>query len=65
MIVPSRWIRQWLLFALVKVNDPPGPIDMFSLLKQDSTAGDIGWRPLKTLRPPCSEFGKEHPGHYR
>jgi hypothetical protein len=64
MIVPSRWIRQWLLFAHIKSGQPPGPINMWPLLKQDATEPG-GWRPLKTLLPPSTEFGNERPGHYR
>lgn len=66
MVVPSRWIRQWLLFTYFKVKEPPGPIDMWSLLVRDSAALDgTGWRALKTLEPPSNEFGAEKPGHYR
>lgn len=64
MIVPSRWIRQWLLFAHIKAGPAPGPIDMWPLLKEDINEPG-GWRPLKTLLPPCTEFGQERPGHYR
>jgi hypothetical protein len=64
MIVPSRWIRMWLLFAYVKVVDPPGPIDMLSLLKQDKLVPG-GWRAKKNLLPPSNKFGEERPGHYR
>ena len=62
MIVPSRWIREWLLFAYYKTANEPGPITMSTLLTAD---GNNWWRPLKTLRPPSTEPGKEHPGHYR
>ncbi|RYH01007.1 hypothetical protein EON65_48650 [archaeon] len=34
MIVPSRWIRNWLIFAHYRLGDQPGPVDMLSLLKQ-------------------------------
>lgn len=64
MIMPSRWVRQWLLFAHVKAGNAPGPIDMWPLLKEDPTEAG-GWRPLKTLLPPSTEFGSERPGHYR
>jgi hypothetical protein len=67
MIIPSRWIKQWLLFAHFKVCEAPGKIDMFLLLKADPTV-EGGWRPKKTLRPPvASEDPKveDHPGHYR
>eukprot|EP00981_Chlorochromonas_danica_P013237 scaffold5992_cov158-Ochromonas_danica.AAC.3 len=45
-------------------GDPPGPIDMLSLLRQDSSAPG-GWRPKRNLLPPCTKFGEERPGHYR
>jgi hypothetical protein len=65
MIIPSRWIRMWLLFAHFKlIGDPPGPIDMLSLLKKDSTVPG-GWRAKKNLLPPSTKFGEERPGHYR
>mmetsp|Transcript_14620 Transcript_14620/g.24202 ORF Transcript_14620/g.24202 Transcript_14620/m.24202 type:complete len:202 (+) Transcript_14620:82-687(+) len=64
MIMPSRWLRQWILFAHVKAVNPPGPIDMWPLLKKDPS-NPVGWRPLKTLLPPSTEFGEERPGHYR
>eukprot|EP01040_Poterioochromonas_malhamensis_P017104 gene17104-19582_t len=65
MIIPSRWIRMWLLFAHYKlIGDPPGPIDMLSLLKKDSTVPG-GWRAKKNLLPPSTKFGEERPGHYR
>lgn len=51
MIIPSRWVRNWLLFAHMKlVEEPPGPIDMESLLTRDVLTGS--WRPRNTLRPP-------------
>lgn len=65
MIIPSRWVRKWLLFVHVKIAPtPPGPIDMFSLLVQDATSPQ-GWRPKNTLLPPSTTFGEERPGHYR
>jgi len=64
MIVPSRWVRFWLLFAYYKVGDPPGPIDMLSLIKQDRNAPG-GWRAKKSLLAPSNKFGEERPGHYR
>ena len=52
MIVPSRWVRHWLLFAHLKIStDSPGPINMDSLLQKDD-AVEGGWRPKKTLLPP-------------
>eukprot|EP01034_Spumella_vulgaris_P025290 gene25290-31728_t len=66
MIIPSRWVRKWLLFCHLKVGEPPGPIDMWSLLKQDPNAeGGTGWRAKNTLLPPSTKFGEERPGHYR
>ena len=32
MIIPSRWVRKWLLFAHIKCGPEPGEIDMESLL---------------------------------
>ncbi len=64
MIVPSRWVRFWLLFSYYKVGDPPGPIDMLSLIKQDRSAPG-GWRAKKSLLAPSNKFGEERPGHYR
>lgn len=64
MIIPSRWVRKWLLFCHIKVGDPPGPIDMVSLLTQDPLVVG-GWRPKNTLLPPSTKFGEERPGHYR
>ena len=65
MIVPSRWIRLWLQFAYLKLGEPPGPIDMWSLLQKDVKYPG-GWRPKGTLKPPHSKFGEiETPGHYR
>lgn len=70
MIIPSRWIKQWLLFAHLKLTVvPPGPINMFSLLMQDSGVPG-GWRAKKTLLPPIVSVANDgsidqHPGHYR
>ncbi len=64
MILPSRWVRKWLLFSHIKIGDAPGPIDMWSLLQQDSSVQG-GWRPKNTLLPPSTVFGEERPGHYR
>ena len=67
MIIPSRWIRNWLLFAHFKLSDSPGKIDMWSLLKKDETV-EGGWRPKKNLKAPIiaeGANGEEHPGHYR
>jgi hypothetical protein len=64
MIIPSRWLRMWILFTYIKIGDPPGPIDMLSLLKQDPTVAG-GWRPKKSLVPPSTKLGEERPGHYR
>ena len=52
MIVPSRWVRHWLLFAHLKIStDAPGPINMDSLLQRDDSV-EGGWRPKNTLLPP-------------
>ncbi len=76
VVVPSRFIREWLLFAQMKLtNDHPSPIDIGSLLKADPSCA-AGYRPLKTLRPPekvvsknSSDYAKVEysmtPGHYR
>lgn len=65
MIIPSRWLKMWLLFTHFKVEpSPPGPIDMLSLLKQDPTVIG-GWRPKKNLLPPSTKEGEVRPGHYR
>lgn len=64
MIIPSRWIREWLLFAHFKLRDSPGKINMWSLLKEDAGT----WRPKRNLKAPIIEDGakgEEHPGHYR
>lgn len=64
MIVPSRWIRQWLIFTHYKMGEEPGRISMLTLLKQDkNTPG--GWRPKKNLQSPCNKLGEERSGHYR
>jgi hypothetical protein len=68
MIIPSRWIKEWLIFTHLKLGEPPGPIDMFSLLQKDLTV-EGGWRPKKTLLPPSIQPDptdpSNHPGHYR
>ncbi len=52
VVIPSRWIRNWLLFAHLKLSgEPPGPIDIGPLIKEDPTA-EGGWRPKNTLQPP-------------
>lgn len=62
MIVPSRWIRNWLLFAHLKIaTDAPGPINMDSLLQRDETV-DGGWRPKNTLLPPGKGAAAEAKG---
>jgi hypothetical protein len=67
MIVPSRWLKAWLVFVHFKLGDPPGPIDMFSLLKYDSKTLD--WRPKRNLIKPASNPDPKadavQPGHYR
>ena len=75
MIIPSHWIRNWLLFAHLKLSsDPPGPIDLGPLIKRDDTV-EGGWRPKNTLLPPSKtkidtgDFAKIEydvkPGHFR
>jgi hypothetical protein len=60
MIVPSRWIKFWLLFSHHKiVHEPPGPINTRSLVIKDKTSGLL--RPRNTLNPPT----QSDPGHYR
>ena len=61
--MPARWIRLWLQFTYLKLGEPPGPVDMWSLLKQDDTV-EGGWRAKSTLLPPASGE-KEISGHYR
>lgn len=79
MIIPSRWIRNWLLFAHLKLaSEPPGPIDIGSLIKKDDSESNpdpSGWRPIKTLTPPTrtkidtGDYSKPEfdvkPGQYR
>ena len=76
VVMPSRWIREWLIFAEMKITSHhPGPVNIDSLVKKDDTATS-GWRPLKTLRPPEKIVKKDSgdyskieyevtPGHYR
>jgi hypothetical protein len=67
LIIPSRWVRKWLLHAHYKVCDAPGRIDMYPLLQQDDTV-EGGWRPKNTLQPPLYSNDpnvEDHPGHYR
>lgn len=69
VIVPSRWLRKWLIFAHMKLGEEPGKIDTKMLLVQDPKAFN-GYRPLMTLKPPNYEqnhnpSAKETPGHYR
>lgn len=45
-------------------GDPPGSIDMLSLLRQDPTVPG-GWRPKRNLLSPSTKPGEERPGHYR
>lgn len=69
MIVPSRWIKKWLLFAHLKLTgEEPGPIDMMSLLVQEVVGGEVKYRPKSTLEPPnfkVDAINPESPGHYR
>lgn len=67
MIVPSRWIKEWLMFAHLKIGKEPKKITMRSLLVKDDSA-EGGLRPNKTiLRPNAegTEENEESPGHYR
>jgi hypothetical protein len=67
LIIPSRWVRKWLLHAHYKVCDAPGRIDMYPLLQQDDTV-EGGWRPKNTLQSPLYSNDpnvEDHPGHYR
>ena len=75
MIIPSRWVRNWLLFTHLKLrSEPPGPIDIGALIKEDESA-EGGWRPKNTLQPPTrnkidtGDYSKPEfdvkPGHYR
>lgn len=75
IIIPSRWVRQWLLFAYHKLEaEPPGPINIGTLIKEDNTV-EGGWRPKKTLKPPTrskidtKDYAKIEfeikPGHFR
>lgn len=64
MIIPSRWIREWLLFTHFKIGEEPGRITMLTLLKEDKQVPG-GWRPKKNLIPPSTKLGEEKPGHYR
>lgn len=65
MIVPSRWIRQWITFAHLKSGKEPGKITMRSLLVDDPTVpGRL--RPNRNLMAPnADEASEEAPGHYR
>jgi hypothetical protein len=76
MIIPSRWVRKWLLFAHLKAGPEPGKITMDSLVVRDTTflppnwdqhSMPFGWRPKNTLKPPYQGASKSdsHPGHYR
>ena len=69
IIIPSRWIKKWLIFAHMKLGEEPGRIDTKILLVQDKKAFN-GWRPLMTLKPPNADRvtdvkAPETPGHYR
>lgn len=69
VIMPSRWLRRWLLFCKFKVAEEPGTITMMSLLVKDPNE-PTGYRPKKTLKPPNYTQNEDpkaddHPGHYR
>jgi hypothetical protein len=67
MVVPSRWIKEWLMFVHLKIGKEPKKITMMSLLVSDPTVeGHL--RPNRSLLPPNSEGtegDEEAPGHYR
>ena len=77
MIIPSRWVRKWLLFAHLKCGPRPGKIEMDTLLIRDDKNSKpdgwdqrfmpYAWRPKNTLQPPTPKMmeGDSHPGHYR
>jgi hypothetical protein len=67
VIIPSRWLRQWLIFAHLKRGDPPGKIDTRILLTKDKKTPS-GWRPKLSLKPPSlaqDKFDESSPGHFR
>jgi hypothetical protein len=65
MIVPSRWIRQWITFTHLKTGKEPGKITMMSLLVADHSVPG-GLRPNKNLMAPnADQASEEAPGHYR
>jgi hypothetical protein len=69
VIMPSRWLRRWLLFTHMKTDEEPGPVSMSLLLTRDPAAPS-GLRPKKTLRPPSTPTPEkpdapDSPGHYR
>lgn len=77
MIIPSRWVRKWLLYAHLKSGEPePGKIDMNTLLVKDEAFSPDkfegasmvkGMRPKNTLKPPNPGLmeNDSFPGHYR
>ena len=76
VVIPSRWIRDWLLFAQMNItNHHPGPISIDTIVTQDPKS-ESGWRPLNTIKPPEKKVKKDNkdyakieyevtPGHYR
>ena len=40
VIIPSRWVRKWLTFALLKQSDAPGPIPTATLLTRIKAPSD-------------------------
>jgi hypothetical protein len=65
MIVPSRWIRQWVTFAHLKTGKEPSKVTMMSLLVADPSVPG-GLRPNKNLLAPnADETVDDAPGHYR
>lgn len=67
MVVPSRWIKEWLMFSHLKIGKEPKEITMQSLLVKDPSVPE-GLRPNRSLLPPNAEGTEkdaEAPGHYR
>ena len=76
VVIPSRWIRNWLLFAQMNIsNHHPGPISIDTIVTKDPSS-ETGWRPLSTIKPPEKKIKKDSkdyakieyevtPGHYR
>ena len=67
MIIPSRWIKEWVMFVHLKIGKEPKSITMQSLLVSDpAVEGNL--RPNRNLQRPNAEGteqDEEAPGHYR